>query len=82
MSKQRLCRLTYFTLPIAFVISLFFCFPSPVHAMHIAEGILPADWAALWYVFAFIFVGIGIFFIKRNTSACAGADAIATGNKA
>ncbi len=40
--------------------------------MHIAEGILPADWAALWYVIAFIFVGIGIFFIKRNTSRVQG----------
>jgi cobalt/nickel transport system permease protein len=72
MSKQKLCRFIYFTLPIVFVCSLFFCFPSPVHAMHIAEGILPADWAALWYVVAFVFVGVGIFFIKRYTSRVQG----------
>jgi len=44
-------------------------YPVPVHAMHIAEGILPANWAAIWYVIAIIFVGIGIFMIKRRTTS-------------
>ena len=30
------------------------------HAMHIAEGILPPQWAALWFVLALPFVGWGL----------------------
>ena len=33
---------------------------APAHAMHIAEGILPFNWAALWFVVALPFVAIGI----------------------
>jgi len=33
---------------------------SPAHAMHISEGILPFNWAALWFVLAVPFVAIGI----------------------
>jgi cobalt/nickel transport system permease protein len=40
--------------------------PVPVHAMHIAEGILPPDWAAIWYVPAIAFMLIGLFLIKRK----------------
>ena len=32
----------------------------PAHAMHISEGILPFNWAALWFVLAVPFVAIGI----------------------
>jgi cobalt/nickel transport system permease protein len=32
----------------------------PAHAMHISEGILPFNWAALWFVVAVPFVAIGI----------------------
>lgn len=32
----------------------------PAHAMHISEGILPFNWAALWFVAAAPFVAIGI----------------------
>jgi cobalt/nickel transport system permease protein len=35
--------------------------------MHIAEGILPANWAAVWYVIAIIFLVIGIIIIRRKT---------------
>jgi len=51
----------------AFVLGLMFIYPTQVHAMHIAEGILPANWAAIWYVVAFAFVIPGIFFIQRKT---------------
>ena len=47
--------------------SLFF--PAPVNAMHIAEGILPASWAGIWYAIAVIFVGIGIYQIKKRTTS-------------
>jgi len=33
---------------------------TPAHAMHIAEGILPFNWAALWFAVAVPFVAIGI----------------------
>jgi cobalt/nickel transport system permease protein len=36
--------------------------------MHIAEGILPISWAAIWYGIAAVFVGIGIYLIKRRTA--------------
>lgn len=35
-------------------------FSSSAHAMHISEGILPFNWAALWFVLALPFVAIGI----------------------
>jgi cobalt/nickel transport system permease protein len=41
-----------------------FLLPVPASAMHIAEGILPLEWAATWYLPAVIFMGIGIFLIK------------------
>ena len=33
---------------------------APAHAMHIAEGILPFSWAALWFAVAVPFVALGI----------------------
>lgn len=40
--------------------------PVPAQAMHIAEGILPFSWAATWSAVAAVFVGIGIYMIKRK----------------
>jgi cobalt/nickel transport system permease protein len=40
--------------------------------MHIAEGILPANWAAIWYLPAAVFVGIGIYVIKKKTKETKG----------
>jgi cobalt/nickel transport system permease protein len=54
-------------LALVFVLGLLFLCPTPAYAMHIAEGILPANWAAVWYVIAFIFVAIGIVIIRRRT---------------
>jgi cobalt/nickel transport system permease protein len=34
--------------------------PEPALAMHISEGILPASWAALWYVIAIPFIAWGL----------------------
>jgi cobalt/nickel transport system permease protein len=39
---------------------LFLSLAVPAHAMHISEGILPFNWAALWFVLAVPFVAIGI----------------------
>ncbi|MFC1943839.1 energy-coupling factor ABC transporter permease [Chloroflexota bacterium] len=54
-------------LALAVAIGLLLLNPTPAYAMHIAEGILPANWAAIWYVIAVIFVVIGILIIKRKT---------------
>ncbi|MBI1921380.1 MAG: energy-coupling factor ABC transporter permease [Geobacter sp.] len=33
---------------------------TPAHAMHISEGILPFNWAALWFAVAVPFVALGV----------------------
>jgi len=54
-------------LALVFVLGLLFLYPTPAYAMHIAEGILPASWCAIWYAIAAIFVVIGIRLIRRRT---------------
>jgi len=53
-------------------LGLFLLYPTPACAMHIAEGILPANWAVIWYIPAAVFVGIGIYLIKRKTKETKG----------
>jgi cobalt/nickel transport system permease protein len=43
----------------------------PAHAMHIAEGILPPQWAALWYAVALPFVGGGLRDLRRKSEGTA-----------
>jgi cobalt/nickel transport system permease protein len=64
--KKRLGWLGLILTPFLFILGLISLYPSPAYAMHIAEGILPADWAAIWYVIAFIFVVIGIRIIQTR----------------
>ncbi len=64
MSKLKLIMAS-----ILFVCVLTIFFPAPVQAMHISEGILPLEWAAIWYVVAFAFVYVGIRQIRRRTQA-------------
>ncbi len=45
--------------------SLFFALTSEAHAMHISEGILPFNWAALWFAVALPFVAYGIMRLKK-----------------
>ncbi len=52
---------------LAFALLLLLMNPIPAYAMHIAEGILPAKWAGLWYAVAAIFVVIGVRVIMRKT---------------
>ena len=54
------------------VLGLLFLCPTPAYAMHIAEGILPANWAAIWYVIAIIFLVIGIWVIRKRTKEVRG----------
>ena len=57
-----------YMVPVLLLIAgVLFLFPTPAYAMHIAEGILPVKWAVLWYLPAIVFVGIGIYVIKKKT---------------
>ena len=38
------------------------------HAMHISEGILPFNWAALWFAVAIPFVAFGLYRLKKLSS--------------
>jgi cobalt/nickel transport system permease protein len=42
------------------LIALLLSIASPAHAMHIAEGLLPLPWAALWFAVAAPFVALGV----------------------
>jgi cobalt/nickel transport system permease protein len=41
---------------------------SNAHAMHISEGILPFNWAALWFAVAMPFVACGLYKLKKLSS--------------
>ena len=43
--------------------------PAPAHAMHIAEGYLPKEWAAFWWMAALPFFFFGLRSINRITQA-------------
>ncbi|MBI2848359.1 MAG: energy-coupling factor ABC transporter permease [Chloroflexi bacterium] len=58
--------------PFLFAVIVLLFFPTPAYAMHIAEGILPLNWSALWYVIAFIFIALGIQVIKKHTAEVRG----------
>lgn len=65
MKTQHCMGLATLTLAVA---AIAITIPTPAYAMHIAEGILPLEWVAIWYVPALLFVGLGIFLVKRQTS--------------
>jgi cobalt/nickel transport system permease protein len=54
-------------LVIALLLTGFSClFPvSNAHAMHITEGILPLNWAVLWFVIVVPFLAYGLYRLKR-----------------
>lgn len=43
-----------------FIVAILFLAPTAVHAMHISEGILPLQWAILWFVLSVPFVAWGL----------------------
>jgi cobalt/nickel transport system permease protein len=45
--------------------SLLLLRPSAAQAMHISEGILPFDWAAVWFVLVAPFVGYGLYRLRK-----------------
>src|SRR5512147_113339 len=60
-----LCTL-YSVLCTAFLV---LCTAADVYAMHISEGILPFNWAALWFVVAAPFVAFGLYRLKKMSMA-------------
>jgi|TARA_Y100000031_G_scaffold153579_1_gene199122 cobalt/nickel transport system permease protein len=64
-SQARELKSSFF-LALLFASGFLLLTPTPAYAMHIAEGILPLKWAAIWYVVAAIFVVIGIGVIKHK----------------
>lgn len=50
---------------ILFLIAVTLLLPGTAHAMHISEGILPWNWAALWFAVAAPFVALGLYRLKK-----------------
>lgn len=53
---------------LAMSLALVFASWDNAHAMHISEGILPAKWAAIWFVAAIPFVYLGIVELRRRST--------------
>lgn len=54
-----------------FISVLFGCFlfAGNAYAMHISEGILPWNWAALWFVLAAPFIAVGLHRLKKLSNS-------------
>ena len=55
-------------LPVTLLMLTAYCIPlsvSNAHAMHISEGILPFNWAALWSIIAVPFVAYGLYRLRK-----------------
>ena len=54
-----------------FIVVLFGCllFAGNAYAMHISEGILPWNWAALWFVLAAPFIAVGLHRLKKLSNS-------------
>ncbi len=46
----------------------FFLCATSAHAMHISEGILPWNWAVLWFIVAMPFTAYGLYKLKKQAS--------------
>lgn len=54
---------------LVFILLGCFLFAGNAYAMHISEGILPFDWAVLWFGVAAPFVGYGLYRLKKMAAA-------------
>jgi len=54
----------YFIASLIFIVALS---EGTAYAMHISEGILPLNWAALWFALALPFVTYGLYSLKRRS---------------
>lgn len=53
---------------VSVLVVLFLLATRPAQAMHIAEGILPFSWAALWFAVAIPFVALGLRELRTRTA--------------
>ncbi|MCO1601713.1 energy-coupling factor ABC transporter permease [Desulfosporosinus nitroreducens] len=53
---------------ITYVMSIYIIFPDDAYAMHIMEGFLPFNWAALWWIVMIPFVIAGVRSIKKTVT--------------
>ena len=67
-SKFRVKSLAVIIFPVLLTAYCILFSASSAHAMHISEGILPLNWAALWSVIALPFVAYGLFRLKKVSS--------------
>ncbi|HUH67334.1 MAG TPA: energy-coupling factor ABC transporter permease [Syntrophales bacterium] len=51
----------------AFIFLSAWLLPDQAHAMHISEGILPLNWAALWFALAIPFVAYGLHSLNKRS---------------
>lgn len=51
---------------LGYCLSVFIIFPDNVYAMHIAEGFLPMNWAAFWWIVMLPFLMIGLRSINKT----------------
>ncbi len=52
-----------------FVLFGCFLFAGNAYAMHISEGILPWNWAALWFILAAPFIAVGLHRLKKLSNS-------------
>lgn len=67
-SERRSARQLGIALAICLGVGIFL-WPTPAHAMHLSEGILPAGWAGFWFLVAAPFVFWGLRTINRRRVA-------------
>ncbi len=64
MKKGLLSKIFFALCTLNFVL----CTASDVYAMHISEGILPWNWALLWFAVAMPFAAYGLYRLKKQSS--------------
>ena len=53
---------------VSILLGLFLFVSTNAYAMHISEGILPFNWAALWFAVAAPFLAVGLYRLKKISS--------------
>jgi cobalt/nickel transport system permease protein len=64
-SKFRIQNLRVLVIPLLLTVYCLLVTAPNVHAMHISEGILPLNWAALWSILAVPFVAYGLCRLRK-----------------
>jgi cobalt/nickel transport system permease protein len=73
LSRPKWQWLKWLIWPVLFISGLIFFYPQPIYAMHIAEGVLPAKWAVMWYIISFVFIAVGVRIIQKRVKTNKGS---------